>query len=455
MAADMVPGSPDALVSSVLLLFNPQSNSGCNAAQRAARMLRRYGIEVQLEDSESAEDLKAICRRLADKVDCVAIAGGDGTLHHALPALREAARPLAVIPGGTANDFAKALGVADSVERACEAILCGRARRISVGIVNGEPFLNSLHVGLGALVATDTGSVTKKMLGIFAYLRRALHLLLTRRIFEAQVEGDGESHTLRSIHLSIGNAPYYGGGNRIHFLQDLGDDALHLYSVRPLPLWKLLMIAPMLRRGRGTSRHGVDRLRAKHFHVRTAPAMTISVDGERAGQTPAEVGMLHEEIRFITHPEEHPEMAQTLLLDETRSALRALAAKLQQVADFFEAAMELGKSEALVAKLKALAARRSEQAEALRQEVRRAGVLPQPPDEDFELVEQIIEKIKTTLASRSDETLRDDAVAHDEGLLECLDAVDAEELQPDTAQHLRRLRQALETDIADLRGLSL
>ena len=98
----------------------------------------------------SIEQLRVTIRDVGPTVDRIVVAGGDGTLAAALPALLEVERPLAVIPLGTANDFARNLGLPAGRTEQLALVAEGAVRRVDLGSVNGRPFLNAASIGLGA-----------------------------------------------------------------------------------------------------------------------------------------------------------------------------------------------------------------------------------------------------------------------------------------------------------------
>lgn len=103
------------------------------------------------------------------RLDVVIIAGGDGTLHAALPALRGTGAPLGALPRGAASDFARTLGLPPAVESAARSILAIRVRWTDVGRVDGRPFLNVARIGLEARARDAVAGSRKRRWGIGSY----------------------------------------------------------------------------------------------------------------------------------------------------------------------------------------------------------------------------------------------------------------------------------------------
>ncbi|TYL36488.1 diacylglycerol kinase [Natronococcus pandeyae] len=170
------PGSADG--PDRVLICNPVSGSGDHAPAIRSRALER-GFDVR--ETEAAGDAREFARdAAAEDVPLLAVAGGDGTVNEVVSGLADAdtleAVDLAVIPTGTANLFARSLGV-DDVDSAFEVLDGGVRRRIDVGFVDGRPFVNTCLAGLSAEANTATPGELKRRLGVFAYVLTTLRLL--------------------------------------------------------------------------------------------------------------------------------------------------------------------------------------------------------------------------------------------------------------------------------------
>jgi len=137
-------GTPRPDGTGVTLVINPRSGSG-----RAARILpvvRRALPGMRIVELVPDGDYAATIRDAARTCDVLAVAGGDGTVQRAAAAARERGIPLAVLPAGTFNHFAKDLGMYP-LRTAIEAVRAGTVARVDLGEVNGEIFVNTASVG--------------------------------------------------------------------------------------------------------------------------------------------------------------------------------------------------------------------------------------------------------------------------------------------------------------------
>src|SRR5687767_4657491 len=102
-----------------LLLVNPRARRGRDTGTEAAERLRSFGLDLNVAEVHDAARLPALVRERGPGVDRVLVAGGDGTLNAALQGLAGAGVPLGIIPVGTANNTARALGLPTDLEEAC------------------------------------------------------------------------------------------------------------------------------------------------------------------------------------------------------------------------------------------------------------------------------------------------------------------------------------------------
>ncbi|UZJ44025.1 lipid kinase [Marinimicrobium sp. C6131] len=268
-----------------LLIVNPGSRQGAEATlDEGVERLRDAGFEIEVYLSEGPEQSRRAVRERRERLDLVIMAGGDGTISSMAQTLYECRLPL-----GTANDLARTLGVPQELSAAFDVIAANQRRRIDLGVVNKHHFFNVANLGLGVQVTEELTDEVKKQWGVFSYLRAFFAALLRRRQFRVRLGVDGQCQKLRSIQLAVGNGRYYGGGNVIRDCASVDDGLLSLYSVRPLGVWELLTLAPLLREGQYDLDHRVVTARGRRIDIDTRPTgMSIHADGEPITATPAQ-----------------------------------------------------------------------------------------------------------------------------------------------------------------------
>lgn len=113
-----------------LLVANPRASRTAERHDAIAALLERRGIAVETPPPDRDGGLLACVREARDRVDCVVVGGGDGTLHRAAPALAESRLPLGILPLGTANDLARALAIPADPDAAAGVVARGALWRI-------------------------------------------------------------------------------------------------------------------------------------------------------------------------------------------------------------------------------------------------------------------------------------------------------------------------------------
>ncbi|MDR2936228.1 MAG: YegS/Rv2252/BmrU family lipid kinase, partial [Rikenellaceae bacterium] len=158
----------------VKFIYNASSGNGrfghaldqiVSIYQKRGYSLIPYRLTFDKDEAETmVDDIENFCHHLL-------IAGGDGTINYVVNVLQTKGikTPIAVLPAGTANDFAGLLGMPDSIPTACRAILSGEMREIDLARVNDLYFVNVFSCGLFTDVSQKTPTRLKHTFGKFAY----------------------------------------------------------------------------------------------------------------------------------------------------------------------------------------------------------------------------------------------------------------------------------------------
>jgi diacylglycerol kinase (ATP) len=282
----------------VLVIVNPEASRAGTATGDLSRWFSAHATATFIS-ADSIEDMKQALDAHGASADRIVIGGGDGTISVALPELLRLNKPLAVLPLGTANDFARTLGVPADAMAAAEVALSGCEHRIDVGSVNGRPFINVASVGLAAKVTEAQSTALKRRWRVLSYLISLWRAVWEARPFYLEVELDGApAWSGAAYQVSVGNGRFHGGGLTVAEHAAIDDGKFHLYLVRPGAAWQLLACATHLRLGfaqpdllkRGT---------ATRVALRTATPRPINVDGELDAATPATFELIPEALTVI------------------------------------------------------------------------------------------------------------------------------------------------------------
>lgn len=282
----------------IAVLSNPFAGKGRagREAEAALAHLRARGQDVHVFTGDSAaSSLVLATQALAEAPRVLVVVGGDGTLSGILDLLCESAVPVALVPAGTGNDLARALGLPrhDPVA-AAELALSGIARAIDVGEIRTEgrvaPFLTIAALGFDAKVSDRTNRLRWPH-GVLRYYLALVIELLRLRPMEFTVSVDGsDAVAAPGTLVAVGNTESYGGGMPLCAGASADDGLLDLVQVAPLSRLRLLRLFPLLLRGTHLSRREVSHRRARSVTV-SAPGLVVYADGERLGEEECTIGI--------------------------------------------------------------------------------------------------------------------------------------------------------------------
>ncbi|MBX9630158.1 MAG: lipid kinase [Burkholderiales bacterium] len=277
-----------------LLFLNPRSRSGGDREPDAAvRQLEDGGFTLTRVLCAQAGDIAQEVKRHAQQVDLVIVGGGDGTVNAVLKGVLETGLPLGILPFGTANDLARTLGIPSDPAAAASVIVAGRTRRIDIGQVNDQFFVNVASMGLSVELARRMTGNLKRHLGRLSYPLAALKTVLYTKPFTAEVATADRTIQLRSLQIAVGNGVYYGGGMAVYEAAAIDDQCLDFYSIEPRRFWQWPLFLTAFRRGRNRNLVGMRAFCSPGpLEIRTDPPLPVNTDGEITTTTPARFNLL-------------------------------------------------------------------------------------------------------------------------------------------------------------------
>ncbi|MFP5321200.1 MAG: diacylglycerol/lipid kinase family protein [Acidimicrobiia bacterium] len=254
----------------VLVLGNPAARGGTGDVERVVDVLRARGRRATMLTADSAAAAGDAARAaVADGAERLVVVGGDGLVRIAVDAVAGSPTVLGIVPQGTGNDFARALG-----------LLGGDLGQHVTRALADPAAVDAVRTGHGwvASVATSgfSGDVTARAnalrwpRGQQRYTVATFLQLGRLRRLHARITIDGEVHEADNTLLAIGNTAYFGGGMRICPDARPDDGLLHVVVIGPVPVTTFLKVFPRVFRG-GHVRHPA---------VSTYTGRVVSVEGE-------------------------------------------------------------------------------------------------------------------------------------------------------------------------------
>ena len=241
----------------VHVILNPKSGGGRGARLRAeiGRELSARGVDVVLHETRTAGHARDLAiHAVSSGASLVAAAGGDGTIHDVANGLLSSEKrvPLAVIPSGTGNDFAKLIPGARTRPDAYDVIARPAYREFDAGYAewNGgsEYFVNGMGTGIDVEVVRQILR-PPHLPGPLKYLVGLLRALAVYRPATLRATLPDESIERAVMMFVIGNGICQGGGFYLTPQAVPDDGRLELCVVREIPLWKVAFVLPLVLRG--------------------------------------------------------------------------------------------------------------------------------------------------------------------------------------------------------------
>ena len=275
-----------------VVVVNVQSRRGEEAFAAACEKLTAAGIEVIARHPiQDPDEMRPIIRNaIADGAPMVIVGGGDGSLSTTIDDFLGSETVFAFLPLGTANSFAKTLGVPVDLDGAIKVIAEGQRKRIDLGYIDRDFFANAAAMGMSPLIAETVPNKLKKYLGMFGYMIWAIRVAFKFRPFRLHVDDGQTVHKVWATEARIANGTHHGGVELVESASlDSGEIVVQAVTGRSVfgLAWSWFATLFKLRSRELT----VEEFHGRELKLKARPAQKISIDGELAARTPVTVGV--------------------------------------------------------------------------------------------------------------------------------------------------------------------
>jgi diacylglycerol kinase (ATP) len=271
----------------VTVIVNPVSgvrHGRVEATARVAlaeRVISTRGIAPDVRVTEGPGHARLLAREAASGGASIVFAwGGDGTVNEVASGLAFTGAALGIIPSGSGNGLARALGIPACPETALVHGLERAERTVDMGELGGSLFVNVAGLGLDDRVAARFATGSRRR-GLLPYVRYTAAELLGARPLECEMDIDGAPPAhWRALVVALANSRQYGGGAVIAPDARLDDGLLNLVVVSPVPLTALIAGVPRLFRGTMEQVPYVTARAIRHLRIVADRPLLFHVDGE-------------------------------------------------------------------------------------------------------------------------------------------------------------------------------
>ena len=298
----------------VTVVVNPRSGRG-----RATRLLPRVQAALQegLPDSElrimrtrSFDDARQLAlaavaqaapAEAGRRPDVLVMMGGDGMASLGLNACAGSHIPLAIIPTGTGDDFARGVGIPRKPAEAVQAIITGHTKMIDLALVTGDLTDGHKQRYVGSVVSTGYDAKVNYRVNhakVRSYAWSLLAEMARLRPLNYRLKIDGRPLHTRAVIAAVGNAGYVGGGIHLCPAADVIDGLLDIMMIGPVSRWTLIRLFPLLFRPGFVKHPAITQLQA-HEVIVDGDGLVPMADGEELGATPLRISCVPSALTIV------------------------------------------------------------------------------------------------------------------------------------------------------------
>lgn len=291
-------------IKNIHVIINPASGRKESILPIINVSMKEAGIEWEaLVTHRPGDAIRFAKDAVKERIDALAVYGGDGTLMEAISGLIGSEIPLVILPGGSANIMATELSIPTDLKEACMLMSKGplEIKTIDVGQFEKRYFISGVSIGFEADVVKGANRQTKNKIGIFAYFLSTIAALKITKKTTYHLKIDGQEHKVKGLTCIITNTGNIGFSN-ISFDKhiDVSDGLLDVIVVRKANLNLLRhIIITFFKRERPDNLELVEHWQGKDISISSSPKQTVQCDGEVLKKMPPHIKIIPGAIKVL------------------------------------------------------------------------------------------------------------------------------------------------------------
>jgi YegS/Rv2252/BmrU family lipid kinase len=284
----------------ILIVGNPIAGRGLatKLMWSLSTFIKKKGHDPDLHFSRQRGDIYRTVKNIGNKVDVIAVVGGDGTVNEVLNGLDDPSSvPLLILPAGTANMSAKELELPQDPIVSADLIDSGKIRTLDMGVVNGRRFLLLVSVGIDSMVVRELSQTRNDILGYRGYMVPILKVLQNYKEPDIQITvNDNEVSGKLAI---IMNTKNYGGLFTMNAAKspDSGFFDVCVFSSCAVPDLLRYSMAGLV--SEVVKLPDVNCVSGTDIKIRSNELIPVEVDGDHFGTTPIHVRLVNSCVNII------------------------------------------------------------------------------------------------------------------------------------------------------------
>ncbi|WP_417790124.1 diacylglycerol/lipid kinase family protein [Terasakiella pusilla] len=260
----------------------------------ALKALKQHAKKVKVSPTKYAghgviRADKALNRTHKKPYDIVCAAGGDGTIAEVANGMRGSDSPLLVLPLGTANVFAREIGLGTSMRRIAAMVETLKEKTVYPGLIADRRFIMMVGAGIDSLAVAALDTKLKRKIGAVAYVIAAFKAVKRMKDLDLIIDVDGDQYKASQVVVTLGKK--YGGPFTISPHASLHDPEFHVVLMKRKGFWAALKYGIALATGRLPYLKDVTITHGTKVTIDSPNSIPVQADGDYAGLLPVTLTM--------------------------------------------------------------------------------------------------------------------------------------------------------------------
>lgn len=287
----------------VKFLYNPYSgeNHILSDLDTVINVHQRYGYTVVPFRIAYEYEICDAFNNIDDEYTYVLVAGGDGTVDNVVNAMKEKGidLPIGILPTGTANDFAKFIGMSTNMEEACNQILNSKPEKIDIGKINDKYFVNVASTGLFTDVSQKTDVNLKNTIGKLAYYIKGMEQISNLRKLKVKVQSKEMVYD-NYMYLTLVFNGRTAGNFNLAYKSEVDDGLLDVIIIEDVNIPNIINIFIKILKGEHLEDiKGVVYFKTDKVTIYSDENIATDIDGEKGPDFPLEITCLKEGLSIL------------------------------------------------------------------------------------------------------------------------------------------------------------
>ena len=293
----------------VIMLYNPTAGSGMFTSH-LDDIIRRYEeagkvvIPIRSFGDITIDDFLAGLNKdtYKEEYSQIIAAGGDGTINFCVNAMMKnnIDLPMAILPSGTANDFAYYFDIPHDIDTMLDIALGGNYSNVDIGVVNGKYFINVAAIGQVVGVSQRTDPTLKNTIGVLAYSLKGLGEATNLKPIPIKITTPEKVYEEKMFFMVVMNGKSAGGFKMVSPNSEINDGLLNVMIFRETPALELPVLFMKILQGTHIGSKHVLNFKTDSLILESEMDVPTDIDGELGAKLPLEFSVLHNKLRIAS-----------------------------------------------------------------------------------------------------------------------------------------------------------